>query len=44
MWKSQVRREHGRHKRLKGGGGGVVNNLVQGEAEEIVDRDVLSFS
>ena len=32
MQKSQVRREHGKHKRLKGGKGWVVNNPVQGEA------------
>lgn len=32
MQKSQVRREHGQHNKLKGGKGWVVNNPVQGEA------------
>lgn len=39
MWKSQVRRENGKHKTIKGGEGGVVNNLVQGEGGEIIGWD-----
>lgn len=34
MQKSQLRREHGRQKRLEDSKGWVVNNPVQGEAGE----------